>query len=109
MEKKYYMINMHKLLHLAGELHRKGYTGLQVIPSLSPSGVYWRCDFINADSSERLSVSNWLQESFDIKEKEASTTEIVKRFEEDYNHFLLGNQGWIRPQGGGFLMGPLPL
>lgn len=93
MEKKYYMINMHKLLHLAGELHRKGYTGLQVIPSLSPSGVYWRCDFTNADSSERLSVSNWLQENFDITEKEASTTEIVKRFEEDYNHFLLGSQG----------------
>ena len=87
------MINMQKLLHLAVALHQKGFWGLEVTPYLSPSGVYWSCDFINADSSERLSVSNWLQESFDIKEKEASTTEIVKRFEEDYNHFLLGSQG----------------
>ena len=93
MKKNLYMLNMQKLLQLAGELHKRGCTKLHVIPSLSPSGVHWRCDFINADSSERLSVSNWLQENFDIKEKEASTTEIVKRFEEDYNHFLLGSHG----------------
>lgn len=90
MKKNLYMINMQKLLHLAGELHRKGYTELQVIPSLSPSGVYWRCDFINANTKDSISVSNWMQENFDIQEKEVSTTEIVKRFEEDHNQFFLG-------------------
>lgn len=87
------MLNMQKILHLTGELHKKGCTELHVIPSLSPSGVYWRCDFINARTGERLSVSNWLHEHFEINEMELSTEEIVHRFEEDHRDFLLPTQG----------------
>ncbi len=93
MKKNLYMLNMQKLLHLAGELHRKGYRELQVIPSISPSGVYWRCDFIDAHTQNRLSVSNWLQEHFDIEEMEVSAAEIVHRFEADHRDFLLNIQG----------------
>ena len=56
MKKNLYMLNMQKLLHLAGELHRKGYTGLQVIPSLSPSRLYWRCNFMNAKTEDSSRV-----------------------------------------------------
>ncbi len=87
------MLNMQKLLHLAVELHKTGFTDLQVIPSLSPSGLYWRCDFVNTDTKDSISVSNWLQEHFDIKQMEVSTIKIIKRFQEDYQDFLLRIRG----------------
>lgn len=33
-----YLANRYKLLVVAGELHKRGYGLLQIIPSLSPSG-----------------------------------------------------------------------
>ncbi len=86
------MLNVKKLLNLAVELHKKGFTGLQVIPSLSPSGVYWRCDFVNTDAKDSISVSNWLQEHFNIRKQEISVADIVTRFQKDYQDFLSGSR-----------------
>ena len=32
-----------RVLAIVGELHRRGYQLLRVMPFMSPSGVYWRC------------------------------------------------------------------
>lgn len=93
MKKNYYMVNMQKLLHLAVELHQKGFSGLEVIPSLSPSGVYWRCDFINAKTQEKVSVSNWLQEAYDINVDDLLLDDIAEKFENQHQQFILSCSG----------------
>jgi hypothetical protein len=32
-----------RVLAIVGELHRRGYQLLRVMPFMSPSGAYWRC------------------------------------------------------------------
>ena len=46
MEPNFYMLNFQKILYVAGNLHKKGYENLRIVPSLSPSGLSWRCSFI---------------------------------------------------------------
>ena len=93
MKENYYMINMQKLLHLAVALHQKGFLSLEVIPSLAPSGVYWRCDFINVKTREKLSVSNWLQGEFDIDADELQFDDIAEKFENQHQQFNLSCRG----------------
>ena len=93
MKKNYYMLNMQKLLQLAVQLHQKGFSGLEVIPSLSPSGVYWRCDFVNANTGDGLSVSSWLHEQFDINAQELLSASITEKFQEQHHDFILSCGG----------------
>ena len=32
-----------RVLAIVGELHKRGYQRLRVMPFMSPSGVHWRC------------------------------------------------------------------
>ena len=83
---------MQKLLFVAKELHNQGYQNLKVIPSLSPSGLYWRCSFVinNDVTKEMILVSNWIQEEFQIQEKEIelSLKDLTNFFAEKHYDFL---------------------
>lgn len=88
MDKNHYMINLQKVLHLAAILHTKGYEKLHVIPSLSPSGLSWRCNFMTLDT-EPIIVSNWIFQQFDINAtSEIDMLELVNRFEREHFNFL---------------------
>ena len=56
----FYMINRHKLLLMAKELHKRGYGNLRVVPSLSPSGTSWRCGFVDKLTKKELTASTWI-------------------------------------------------
>lgn len=88
MSPNYYMINMQKLLHMAGVLHTRGYEKLHVIPSLSPSGLSWRCVYMTMDS-EPVIVSNWIFQQLEIDAAtEIDINELTKRFEREHFIFL---------------------
>jgi len=55
--------------------------------------VYWRCDFVNGNSNERLSVSNWLQEEYDINAGELLLDDIAKKFEDQHPQFIISCRG----------------
>ncbi len=57
-----YMSNMQKILYIAKELHNRGFENLRIIPTLSPSGLSWRCKFISTTNPEKDNViaSSWL-------------------------------------------------
>lgn len=61
----FYMKNRHKLLLMAEELHKRGYGELRVVPSLSPSGVYWRCSFVDKTTRTEIATAEWI---FDLEE-----------------------------------------
>jgi hypothetical protein len=82
------MINMQKVLHMAGILHTRGYEKLHVIPSLSPTGLSWRCVFMTMDS-EPVIVSSWIQQQIDINnESVLDAIELANRFERENFNFL---------------------
>ena len=87
------MLNLKKVLFIAEALHQKGYENLKVIPSLSPSGVYWRCSFVPANKNQEFDVivSNWLSNFADISENEIPLTikELTYRFIEEHKEFLV--------------------
>ena len=56
----FYMINRHKLLLMAEELHKRGYGNLRVVPSLSPSDTSWRCGFVDKLTKKELTASTWI-------------------------------------------------
>lgn len=88
MDKNHYMINMQKVLHMAGILHTRGYENLHVIPSLSPSGLSWRCSFINAFHDETI-ASIWIQQQIDINnESVPDVIELTNMFERENFNFL---------------------
>lgn len=93
MESNFYMLNMQKVLYIAGNLHKKGYENLRIVPSLSSSGVYWRCSFITQKLN--IIVSGWIQEHFEINEKEIelSIEELTNLFIEKENDFLQNCKG----------------
>jgi hypothetical protein len=64
MKKNYYMVNEQKILYVASELFRRGYGLFQVVPSVSPNGMAWRCCFVSKANGERHSiiVSNWIDQ-----------------------------------------------
>ena len=71
MSKNYYSINMQKLLFVVKELHSRGYEKLRIVPSLSPSGLSWRCSFVVKSGSQLKSIiaSNWLQDVMNVSSK----------------------------------------
>jgi hypothetical protein len=56
-----YMRNRYKLLLMVKELHKRGYENLRVVPSLSPTGLAWRCEFV-IRTGEHFIASNWISE-----------------------------------------------
>jgi hypothetical protein len=88
MDKNHYMINMQKVLYMAAVLHTRGYEKLHVIPSLSPTGLSWRCVFMTMDT-ESVIVSNWIVEQLDINAKaDIEVLELANRFEREHFYFL---------------------
>ncbi len=90
-EPNYYMINMQNLLHLAKELHNKGYGNLRVTPSVSPSGMSWRCEFMCG--REEIFASNWLYDLGDILERQIDPTDMLQQFEREHGTFLANCKG----------------
>jgi len=66
--KSHYMVNMQKLLYMAKELHDRGFHDIRVVPSLSPSGLSWRCTFLLNAKSKKIEIiaSSWIQKVMDI-------------------------------------------
>lgn len=60
MEQNFYSENRLKLLFMVNELHKRGYGNLKAIPSISPSGMHWRCHFIDKTTDTRFIASNWI-------------------------------------------------
>jgi hypothetical protein len=95
-EKNYYMINMQKILFVARDLHKRGYEKLRVVPSVSPSGLSWRCQYIVSNGEKKsIVVSNWIS-NFIINENEEikqSPQELADLFEKENAKFLTKCKG----------------
>lgn len=87
MDNNFYMTNRQKLLFMVKKLHIRGYGKLRIIPSLSPSGMHWRCSFINETKSNSFIASNWIYS----QENENSEEEIKLTIEELTELFLKEN------------------
>ena len=91
MELNFYMVNMQKLLFIGQELHHRGYENLRVIPSLSNTGLAWRCSFISTDDDEKESIpaSTWIQNVLKIgEESEESIKDLTNLMVRDYPEFF---------------------
>jgi len=73
------------------ELHNRGFGKLRVIPSLSPSGMSWRCSFIDETKANNLTASNWLSQF----ETENIPNEIQMTPLELADRFINENLGFI--------------
>lgn len=91
MEENFYMTNRQKLLFMVQEIHKRGYEKLRVIPSLSPSGLSWRCLFIVDTKKEEFIASNWIYKH----EKEDSSKEISLTAKELADLFIGENIDFI--------------
>lgn len=93
------MHNMQKVLHVARELQERGYGNLRVIPSLSPSGLDWRCAFLSLNRKTRVYPSNWIQHNYEINRGfiEASVTDITDLFIRENVDFLQDCKGENAP------------
>jgi len=84
---------MQKILFVARELHKRGYEKLRVEPSISPTGLAWRCSFfvIVEEIKKSIIVSSWIGKLFmDENNKiEQSLQELTDLFEIEYKDFLL--------------------
>lgn len=75
MDNSAYMINRQKLLFMVKELHSRGFEKLRIIPSVSPSGMHWRCSFIAGTKDNSLIASNWLgKHEYEDSQKEIQLT-----------------------------------
>lgn len=91
MEKNYYASNMQKVLIIAERLLEKGYGKLRIFPYISPSGVYWRCNFFSNEMPNSLGVpvSNWIQEKMEIdKDDKQTIADLSEKFEIEHQDFL---------------------
>ena len=60
MAESFYMQNRHKLLLMVKELHQRGYGEMRVVPSLSPSGMSWRCSFVDKRTKRDVTACMWI-------------------------------------------------
>ena len=91
MDNNFYMKNRHKLLLMVGELHNRGYGLLRVVPYMSPSGVYWRCDFVDKSTRTHLATAQWifdLEEGRKCKELKLTPMEMAETFIKEHWEFL---------------------
>ena len=91
MEKNFYIPNRQKLLFMAEELHKQGFGNLTVIPSLAPSGIHWRCSFIDENQKNDVISSNWITD----QENKDSKKEIKKSIQELADLFTKENFEFI--------------
>jgi ADP-ribosylglycohydrolase len=80
-----------KLLFMVKELHNRGFEELQIIPSIAPSGLYWRCEFRpKRRSTKHLFYSSGAQYNyFGWKNgKKMSSREMADRFQKDFSDML---------------------
>jgi hypothetical protein len=91
-EKNYYMINMQKILFVARELHKRGYENLHVVPSVSPTGLAWRCKFVTTTNgkNQSLIVSKWISKFIKDKNKEIEIPikKLTDIFEKENMEFI---------------------
>jgi len=91
------MINMQKILFVAGELHKRGYDNLHIVPSLSPTGLAWRCKFVVMSNGGKQSiiVSNWISQFINDENKEIkqSPQELAKLLEKENAEFFVKCKG----------------
>jgi hypothetical protein len=82
---------MQKLLYIVKELHIRGFENLRVIPSLSPTGLAWRCNFVSVTDREKEAIvtSTWIENYFS-KEKniQFSIVELTDLFQREHAGFL---------------------
>ena len=91
MDNSFYMKNRHKLLLMVGELHNRGYGLLRVVPYLSPSGVYWRCNFVDKTTKTDFLASGWIydiEEGRKCKELKLTFKEMADIFIKEYGEFV---------------------
>ena len=97
METNFYMLNHQKVLFVARELHKRGFENLRIVPSLSPSGLSWRCSFITIVNREEMNVfaSLWLQSNYEYqnKEIELNIEELTDNFMKKERNFLENCRG----------------
>jgi NifB/MoaA-like Fe-S oxidoreductase len=91
MDNSFYITNRQKLLFTVKELHKRGFGKLRIIPSLSPSGMSWRCRFIAETKENDLIASTWMGNH----EKENSLEEIKLTPQELANLFIRENLEFI--------------
>ncbi len=91
MKDNFYMINRQKLLFMVHELHKRGFGKLRIIPSLAPSGMYWRCSFIDETKTNSFIASNWINNY----ENENSREEIKLTAQELADLFIKENATFI--------------
>jgi hypothetical protein len=91
MDSNFYMTNRQKLLFVVAELHKRGFGKLRIIPSLSASGIYWRCSFIDETKDHKVNASNWIYNH----EKENSKEEIKLTIQELADLFIKENFAFI--------------
>lgn len=91
MADSFYITNRQKLLFVAEELHKRGFGKLRIIPSLSPSGMNWRCNFIDDTNKNSFYASEWIN----THENENSSDEIKLTINEFADLFILENFDFI--------------
>jgi hypothetical protein len=92
MELKYNK-NRQKLLFMVQELHKRGFERLRVVPSLSPSGMSWRCEFVS-NSRIPFTASNWITKFEEAEEKIKYTPQkLADIFSEENFDFLKECEG----------------
>lgn len=91
MKKNFYSINRQKLLFMVEELHKRGFGTLRIIPSLAPSGLHWRCSFIDELKKNDLISSTWIAG----KENENTKEEIKLTIQELADLFVKENLEFI--------------
>ena len=91
MAESFYMKNRHKLLLMVQELHNRGYDKLRIVPYLSPSGVYWRCSFVDKTTRKQFNTMDWifeLEEVRNCKEIKLTLKAMADIFLKENSEFL---------------------
>lgn len=92
----YYSGNRVKLLYMVEALHQRGFGKLKIIPSLSPSGMHWRCTFIADTPAISIIASTWLGDLEQVTPKTEITStarELADKFVVDHADFMQHCQG----------------
>lgn len=74
------------------ELHRRGFEKLRIIPSMSPSGMNWRCRFVAETKEISFSATNWIN-NHEFKFREADVQLTVNEWAD---LFLVENQKFLK-------------
>jgi hypothetical protein len=81
-----------RVLAMVGELHKRGFQRLRVMPHMSPSGLHWRCAIGSADYFYRNHGARLLKDyPFFDGDNQQQTTAVVAHYTSGHeNHYF----GW---------------